>query len=65
MVTFFERSENMTMVKLAHSSAVAFPSGDILSVKSINPEIPFTPLPAVVNVGDWEMVLTRIFFSRP
>ena len=39
--------------------------GDIRSLKSYKPSNPLIPPPAVVKVGDWEIVLTRTPFSRP
>jgi hypothetical protein len=49
----------------AQSSPEAFPSGLIFSAYVMNPSNPFTPLPAVVRVGDCEMVFTRTFFLTP
>ena len=51
-------------MKLRISLLVAFPSGDIRLAKSNNLSIPFTPEPAVVNVGDCEIVFTRTLCSR-
>ena len=61
MVIFFVKSENMVIQKFAHSSASAFPSGDIRFEKSINWSKPITPEPAVVGVGDCEMVFILSF----
>ena len=35
------------------------------TMKSYKPSNPLMPPPAVVKVGDWEIVLTRTPFSRP
>ena len=45
--------------------AVALPKGDILSAYFVNPSKPLTPFPAVVGVGDCEIVLTLTFLSFP
>ena len=37
----------------------------VRSLKSYKPSKPLMPPPAVVKVGDWEIVLTRTPFSRP
>ena len=48
-----------------HHTIVRAFKGDIRSLKSYKPSNPLMPPPAVVKVGDWEIVLTRTPFSRP
>ena len=65
IVTDCVKSENKETQYLAQSSAEAFQSGDICSAYLKKPSKPFTPLPAVVIVGDCETVFTLTLFLLP
>ena len=57
--------EASVVIEILHRNLLRQPKGDIRSLKSYKPSNPLMPPPAVVKVGDWEIVLTRTPFSRP